>query len=123
MDDIGMQYACFLHRQHVPLILGTDSGVMGYALGFSVHRELALLNQSGLSPMDAPQTATINAARFLGIEKTSGSIAVSKVSDLVLLDEKPLVDIANTRKIRGVMVGRPWFDREALDQVLARLKK
>ncbi|MBK5256305.1 MAG: amidohydrolase family protein [Vicinamibacteria bacterium] len=124
MFELGMQYAYFLHQQGVPLILGSDAGgIFPLVPGFSIHRELELLNLAGLSPMDALRTGTINVARFLGNSDTRGSIAENKESDVVLLDENPLVSISNTRTIRGVMIGKTWIDKAAIDRILLRLKK
>jgi hypothetical protein len=65
-----------IHRDGVPLLAGTDAGwVQPYSYaGFSLHDELALLVRAGLTPMESLQTATINPARFLGIERTWGPL-------------------------------------------------
>jgi imidazolonepropionase-like amidohydrolase len=124
MYDLGMRYVYFLHQQKVPLILGSDSGgIFPLAPGFSTHRELELLTQAGLSPMEALQTGTINVARFLGNQDKRGSIAENKESDLVLLDRNPLVKISNTRAIRGVMISKKWMNKAAIEKVLLNLKK
>ncbi len=124
MFESGMQYVYFLHKQKIPLILGSDSGgIFPMVPGFIIHRELELLAQAGLSPMEALQTGTINVARFLGNHDKRGSIAVNKESDLVLLDKNPLVNISNTREIRGVMIGKKWINKTAIEKVLLNLKK
>ncbi|MBI4471776.1 MAG: amidohydrolase family protein [Acidobacteria bacterium] len=124
MFDLGMQYAYFLHKQGVPFILGSDTGgIFPLVPGFSIHRELELLNQAGLSPVDALRMGTINVARFLGNSNMRGSIAENKDSDVVLLDENPLVAISNTRRIRGVMIGKTWIDKAGIDRILLGLKK
>lgn len=124
MFELGMQYAYFLHRQGIPFILGSDTGgIFPLVPGFSIHGELELLNQAGLSPVDALRTGTINVARFLGNSDTRGSIAENKDSDLVLLDENPLDSVSNTRKIRGVMIGKTWIDKAGIGRILLRLKK
>jgi imidazolonepropionase-like amidohydrolase len=124
MYDAAMRYVYFLHQQKIPLILGTDSGgIFPLAPGFSVHRELELLTRAGLSPMEALRTATVNVARFLGNADKRGSIAEGKDADLVLLDQNPLVNISNTRTIRGVMIGKTWIDSPAIANILLKLKK
>lgn len=124
MYEEAMRYVYFLHQQKIPLILGTDSGgIFPLVPGFSIHRELELLTQAGLSPMEALQTGTVNVARFLGNFNKRGSIAETKEADLVLLDKNPLVNISNTREIRGVMVGRNWIDKTAIKNILFNLKK
>jgi len=77
-----------------------------------------MLVQAGLTPMESLQTATINPARFLGMEKDLGTIEKGKVANLVLLDADPVSDIRNITKISEVFVGGKQFDRPALDQML-----
>lgn len=122
--DLEIQYTYFLFRQKIPFILGTDSGGVNHlVIGFSIHRELELLNQAGLSPIEALQTGTINVAKFLGNSDIRGSIVENKESDLVLLDKNPLVDISNTKKISGVMIGKYWIDKASIEKILVTLKK
>jgi hypothetical protein len=90
-----------LHRAGVPLLAGTDTFVPGHSL----HDELALLVRAGLTPLDALRAATIAPARFLGVADRFGAIAPGMAGDLVLLDANPLDDIANTRRVRAVVLG------------------
>jgi imidazolonepropionase-like amidohydrolase len=109
-----------MHRAGVPALAGTDTAwyqPYTYA-GFSLHDELALLVQAGLTPMESLQTATINPARFLGLEKDLGSVEEGKIANLVLLDADPLADIHNTTKISEVFLAGKEFDRAVLDQML-----
>lgn len=102
----------------VPLILGTD--VYGFVLpGFSIHKELKLLVDAGLSPYQALRTATWNVADYLGKEKyNGGSIEIGKTADLVLLNKNPLETIQNTQTINGVVTKGNWLNRKKLDQLL-----
>jgi len=111
-----------MNRAGVPLLAGTDTaaGVRVYP-GFSLHEELALLVQAELTPMQALQTATRNPGRFLGISDT-GTIARGMRADLVLLDANPLEDIANTKKIRSVVLAGRYLSREDLDSLLKRVE-
>jgi imidazolonepropionase-like amidohydrolase len=110
-----------LHRAGVALLAGTDTASSNpYTFpGFSLHDQLALLVQAGLTPMEALKAATFEAARYLGREKEIGTIETDRLADLVLLDANPLVDIRNTRKINAVVVGGRLLDRGALDKLLA----
>jgi tetratricopeptide (TPR) repeat protein len=90
--------------------------------GFSLHDELGLLVKAGLTPMQALQAATLNPARFLGIEKDSGTVEAGKIADLVLLDANPLDDIANTKKINTVIYGGKLLARSELDQMLSQVE-
>ena len=107
-----------LFRGGVPMLAGTDTGNPFCFPGFSLHDELALLVEAGMSPLGALQAATRNAALFMDASDRYGSIAVGKMADLVLLDADPLQDIRNTSKISEVFVRGQEFDRTALDQIL-----
>jgi len=102
----------------VPMLAGTDT-INPYCFpGFSLHDELALLVQSGLTPLAALQTATRNPAEFMGVQDKYGAVVAGKVADLVLLDADPLRDIHNTTKISAVFLSGKEFDRAALDEML-----
>jgi imidazolonepropionase-like amidohydrolase len=88
--------------------------------GFGLHHELRLFVQAGLSPMEALQTATIAPARFLGRENETGSVAVGKLADLVLLDADPVADIRNVSRIQAVVLHGRLLRRPALDELLSK---
>ena len=102
------------------MLAGTDAAwYQPYTFaGFSLHDELVLLVRAGLTPAEALQSATINSARFLGMERDLGTIERGKVANLVLLDADPLADIHNTTKILEVFLAGKEFPRPALDQML-----
>ena len=108
-----------MHRAGVKILAGTDLGNPYVYPGFSLHDELALLVQAGLTPLEALQTATINPARFFGKENEFGTVEKGKLADLVLLDRNPLADINNTRKINAVVLNGRLLDRKTLDKLLA----
>jgi imidazolonepropionase-like amidohydrolase len=109
-----------MHRAGVPLLAGTDTawGVPYIYAGFSLHDELALLVRAGLTPMEALQTATINPARFLAMEKDLGSISKEKLAEMVLLSADPRIDIHNAEKIEAVFINGRLLDRKQLDALL-----
>jgi hypothetical protein len=111
-----------MRRAGVEFIAGTDVVNPFCFPGFSLHDELALLVEAGLSPMEALQTATLNPARFFGKEKDFGTVQQGKIADLVLLDADPLADIRNTTKINSVVVNGQLLERKRLDQVLAEVE-
>ena len=92
-----------LQAHHIDLLAGTDLGSRGIIPGVSLHDELALLVDAGLSPAEALRTATLNPARFLGGTDSLGTIEPGKIADLVLLAADPLADIHNTRSIVAVI--------------------
>jgi len=107
-----------MHKAGVPFMTGTDvPGAYTYP-GFSLHDELALFVQNGFTPLEALQAATINPAKFLGLEKSLGTVEKGKVADLVLLDANPLENIANTKRISGVVVGGRYLSKEKLEEML-----
>jgi imidazolonepropionase-like amidohydrolase len=108
-----------MRRAGVRFLAGTDSPDP-YALpGFSLHDELAQLVTAGLTPLEALQAATSNAAEFLGLQESLGTITPGKLADLILLDADPLADIHNTRKISAVIVNGNYLPRSTLDKMLA----
>ena len=110
-----------MQRSGVSIIAGTDVLNPYCFPGFSLHDELGLLVQAGLTPMQALQAATLNAAQFMDRENELGTIAAGKLADLVLLDANPLDDIANTRKIDAVVVNGRLFPKPALDDMLSKV--
>jgi len=102
--------------------VGILAGCDGMIAGFCVHDELAAMVGGGLTPLAALQTATLNAARYFGLEKTLGRVAPGQRADLVLLDANPLADIGNVRRIRAVVASGRLLDRVELDRLLAQVK-
>jgi imidazolonepropionase-like amidohydrolase len=109
-----------MHRAGIPVLAGTDTGwYNAYSYpGFELHEELQLLVRAGLTPLEALRSATVNPARFLGMQGNLGTIEKGKLADIVLLRADPLQDIANTQKIEAVVANGRLFDRTALDSLL-----
>jgi imidazolonepropionase-like amidohydrolase len=110
-----------MHEAGVPLLAGTDAPVVRNVPGFTLHDELKALVDAGLTPLEALRAATMNPARFLGLEKEMGSIEVGKIADLVLLNADPIKDIGNTTRIDAVIVNARFYDRAAIDELLSDL--
>jgi hypothetical protein len=104
----------------VVLLAATDVGIPMLVPGLSLHEELDLLVEAGLSPLEALRTATVNPARVLGLDESLGTIEAGKVADLVLLDANPLVDVRNTQQIRAVVANGRLYTRAELDGLLAK---
>ena len=107
----------------VSILAGTDPPIRDVFPGFSLHDELGLLVQGGLSPLEAIQAATLNAAKCLGIADSYGTIEKGKVADLVLLEADPLSAIANTQKIAAVILAGKLFPKSALQEMLAQTEE
>ncbi len=108
-----------LHQGGVDFLAGTDLVRPYIYAGFSLHDELELFVQAGLTPAEALRTATYNPAKFLAMLDHLGTVEKDKLADLVLLDANPLEDIHNTQKIRAVIVNGKYLDRTSLDKLLA----
>lgn len=104
---------------HAGVVIVTGTDIAAERLpGFTMHDELALLVDSGLTPMQALQAATINSATVTNRSKDLGSIETGKLADLVLLSADPLADIHNTAKIDAVIVDGKLLRRGDLDALL-----
>ncbi|NLP10779.1 amidohydrolase family protein [bacterium] len=117
-----LEIAGIMNQAGVKFIAGTDVANPYCFPGFSLHDELSLFVQAGFTPLEALQTATYNAAEFLGQLDSLGTVEVGKSADLVLLDANPLEDINNTRKITAVVVGGKYYPRTSLDEMLVRIE-
>lgn len=89
----------------VNILAGTDSpAYWGLVPGKSLHLELELLNDCGLTEYEALKAATINPAIFLNINQDYGSIEVNKIANLLILNKNPLDNIKNTIDINKVIL-------------------
>ena len=109
-----------MQQAGVKILAGTDTAAPFVYPGFSLHDELALLVDAGLTPLAALQAATRNAAQFMGQQAQRGTIEAGKTADLVLLDKDPLADIHNTRSIQAVVLNGKLLPRAALDAMLTK---
>jgi imidazolonepropionase-like amidohydrolase len=103
---MGLRNVKALREAGVTLSFGTDSGAMPTRLaGFGEHRELQLLVEAGLTPMEAIVCATHNAAETIGDGEHRGTLTTGKRADFVVLGANPLDDIHNTTKIEAIWHG------------------
>jgi imidazolonepropionase-like amidohydrolase len=108
----------FLINKGVLILAGTDVNNPFCVPGFGLHQELINLHDAGLTNLQVLQTATINPAKFLYQENQLGTVSVGKLADMVILDENPLTDIANTQKIYAVILNGKYFSREEIRRML-----
>src|SRR5216683_8358509 len=118
LEVVGM-----LHKAGVPFLSGTDTpaGVHIFP-GYSLHEELQRFVAAGFTPLEALQTATINPARFFGMEEQAGTVEIGKFADLVLLSANPVEDVANTQKIAAVIANGRYYRRAELDRMLGSVE-
>jgi imidazolonepropionase-like amidohydrolase len=107
-----------MKRAGVPILAGTDGPYSEG--GKALHEELALLVQAGLTPLEALQSATRDAAEFMGSSKTSGTIEPGKTADMVLLNASPLDDIKNTQQIDAVVLRGMLFSKGQITDMRSR---
>jgi imidazolonepropionase-like amidohydrolase len=99
-----------MKRAGVTILAGTDGPYEQG--GDALHSELELLVEAGLTPLQALQAASRDAAKAMGVLKDVGTIEVGKIADLVLLDADPLKNIANTRRINAVVLHGQLFSTD-----------
>lgn len=103
----------------IPIVAGTDAGIAGTHHGWATLREITLLAQSGLPPVEAIKAATLNAARVLRVDKERGSIEPGKAADLVLIDGAPHSNINDIQKIHRVWLNGVEQDLPKLATAIA----
>ena len=94
------------------LVVGSHSDVPHAKRGWAYQRELELLVESGLTPMEAIVGGTMENARYFRIDDRLGSVEVGKIADLILVEGDPLKDISNMRRIKRVMLNGVWQKAE-----------
>lgn len=113
-DDYRKSYAKMvelvgrLHKAGVPIVAGTDGW------GIELVRELEIYQQAGFTAAEALQSATIIPARVVGADKRTGSIAVGKEADMVLVDGDPSTDLGALRRVVTVVSDGYVMDAEEL---------
>ena len=95
----------------VPILVGTDAGNVGTFQGYSVHREMQLMVDAGLSPWNALESATTSAGAFLGV---STGVSEGSVANLVVLNQSPIENIGHTQDIHMVVYRGKVVDRPAM---------
>src|SRR3954452_9385910 len=106
----GLRIVKALHDAGVPIVAGTDEGIPGH----SVHREIELYVEAGLTPIEALQAATIVSARAMKMDAELGTIERGKRADMVVLNANPLDAIRNIRSVRWTIRDGRVYDAPAL---------
>ncbi|NRB46595.1 MAG: amidohydrolase family protein [Saprospiraceae bacterium] len=129
LDSAGIKFANWgydmvgrLPEAGVGIMAGTDTPIAFLTPGFSLHEELRLLVNSGLTPLQALEAATVKPAEYFNMQDELGTVVAGKIADLLLLDANPLDDIENTQRIRAVIKDGYLHDRTKLDTWLQELE-
>lgn len=112
-----------LNHACVPLMVGTDLTVPGILPGISVHDEMAIWQEAGISPAAVLRGATVVPARFLGLNGRLGSIAEGKSASMILVRGNPLEDVRHAAEIEAVFQRGEYHDRDDLDRLLEEAKE
>ena len=106
----------------VKMIVGTDFPNPYCYPGFSLHDEMQLMVNAGMTNATTLKSATYNPALFMKKQDEFGTIEVGKTASLVLLDGNPLENIGNTKRISSIFLRGRYLDREKLDKLLEMAK-
>lgn len=106
-----------MHRAGVKIAVGTDAGgPVGFNFqGYNTIREMELLGEAGLTPMEVLVAATRTGAELIGVADRLGTLERGKFGDLLVLDANPLTAIANVRRVRTIVLGGVAHDRAVFD--------
>lgn len=118
----AIEMISYMKEAGVVIMAGTDSPIAFLTPGFSLHEELSLLVEGGLSPLQALEAATLRPAQYFEMEDQLGTIEVGKLADLVMLNANPLEDISNTKSIQAVVRDGYLYDRQLLNDMLDKLE-
>ena len=106
----GLEIVRALHEAGIAVVAGTDQAVPGHSL----HREIELYAEAGFTPMEAIQAATIVPARVMGLEPDSGTLAVGKRADLIVVEGDPSARIRDIRNVRKVVAAGKVYETAEL---------
>lgn len=123
INDMRYKLVNDMNKAGVNLLAGSDTPIYGIFFGSSLHEELVLLVEAGLTELEALQAATVNPVKYLEQTELLGTVEQGKLADLLILNANPLEDIENTTKIYAVISNGNLYDRNKLDQILLNVEK
>lgn len=98
-------------------------GAHGQLQGLGAQWELWMLQQGGLTPLEAIRCATLYGAQYLGLDGDIGSLEPGKLADLIVLDKNPLDNIRNSESIRNVMINGVLYETDNMDEIYPAAKR
>src|SRR5690606_39267192 len=121
--EIRRQILRALAEAGAPIALGSDSPQFFHVPGFSIHREMAVMVEAGLTPYQVLVSGTRAPAAYFGTPEAFGTVAPGRRADLVLVEGNPLADVANAARRAGVMVRGRWLPEEEIQAGLDRIAR
>ena len=112
-----------MNKIGIKFMAGTDPPIFFQTPGYSLHTELEVLVESGLTPIEAIESATYNPAVYFNMQNELGLISEGYIADLLILSKNPLEKISNTRKIEVVIKNGNYLNRKFLDSLLCNQSK
>jgi imidazolonepropionase-like amidohydrolase len=108
----------------VTLLAGSDCGTFNSFTypGQSLHEEIKLMVAAGLTPVQALQAATINGAKFMGVDNFYGTIQAGKSSDMIMIEKNPLTDIGAIDNISTIISNGHVYSKSDLNNLLKAIK-
>lgn len=122
-SDWGKSMTGFMNKKGIKFMAGTDTPIGFLTPGYSLHDELEMLLESGLTPLEVIESATHNPALYFEMDEKLGLIEEGYIADLIILYDNPLKNISNTKKIKSVIKNGNLMSRNHLDSLLNEQKK
>lgn len=113
----GLELTGLAHERGLKIIAGTDCYDPYSFPGITLHTELNEMVRGGLTPAEALQTATVNAAEYFDVLEDYGTVEENKIADLLILDKNPLENIENTRSIEYLFFNGDKYDKDDLEKI------
>lgn len=108
-----------LQNEGVDVLLGAH----GQREGLAAHWEMWMFGQGGMEPLNIIKAATIDGAKYIGMDKDLGSLKAGKLADLVILNQDPLQDIETSDDIHQVMLNGRLYDVDSMNQIYPKEKQ
>lgn len=121
--DLRRRLLAALSEAGVGILLGSDAPQMFSVPGFSLHREMQVMAEVGMTPYQILRSGTYNIAAYFDALDDFGTVSVGRRADLILLDANPLEDIANLQRRAGVMVRGRWLAEAEIQERLAGIAR
>jgi len=111
-----------LHKAGVPMIMASDSPQVFNVPGFSIHHEITLMSEAGMSNFEILKTGSVVPAQYMNATSSWGMIKEGYEADFVLVEKNPLDDLKTMQTPVGVVIRGKWISREELQKELDRIE-